>query len=62
MTQVFEAKIFVLNKNDPTCKSRKKKYYERQMEGKLDAVDSHEKRKKVKKKKKKSQSIDEKIT
>ena len=62
MTQVFEAKIFVLNKNDPTCESRKKKYYERQMEGKLDAVDSHEKRKKVKKKKKKSQSIDEKIT
>ena len=53
MTQVFEAKIFVLNKNDPTCESRKKKYYERQMEGKLDAVDSHEKRKKVKKKKKK---------
>ena len=32
------------------------------MEGKLDAVDSHEKRKKVKKKKKKNQSIDEKIT
>ena len=31
------------------------------MEGKLDAVDSHEKRKKVKKKKK-NQSIDEKIT
>ena len=60
MTQVFEAKIFVLNKNDPTCESRKKKYYERQMEGKLDAVDSHEKRKKVKKKKR--QSIDEKIT
>ena len=62
MTQVFEAKIFVLNKNDPTCESRKKKYYERQMEGKWDAVDTQKKKKKEKKKKKKSQSIDEKIT
>ena len=35
----------------------KKKYYERQMEGKLDAVDSHEKRKKVKKKKKKVRAL-----
>ena len=59
ITQLFESKIFALNKDEPTYKSWKK-YYERQMEEELDAVDFYEKNKKVKGRKFKN--IDENIT
>ena len=58
ITQLFESKIFALNKDEPTYKSWKK-YYERQMEEELDAVDFYEKNKKVKGRKFKN--IDENI-
>ena len=55
--QTFQSKIFSLNKEEPTYEARKK--YERQMEEKLDAVDSYEKKQKLKKRKFKN--VDEKI-
>ena len=48
--QTFQSKFFSLNKEESMCKARKK-YYERQMEEKLDALDSHKKIPKNKEKK-----------
>ena len=56
--QTFQSKIFSLNKEEPTYEARKK-YYERQMEEKLDAVDSYGKKQKLKKREFKN--VDEKI-
>ena len=42
--QTFQSKIFSLNKEEPTYEARKK-YYERQMKEKLDALDSYKKNK-----------------
>lgn len=58
ITQLFQAKIFALSKEETTYEARKK-YYERQMAEELDAVDSYEKNKKVKKRKFKN--VEEKI-
>ena len=50
ITQTYDAKIFALNKDDPTYKARKK-YFERKREEDLDAVNTFEKNKKAKKRK-----------
>ena len=57
--QTFQAKIFALNKNDPTFEARKK-YLERKKEEEPEAVDSFEKSKRSKKRKFKT--VDEKIS
>ena len=57
-TQTFQSKIFVLNKEYPTCEARKE-YFENKMDEELDAVDSFEKNKN--RRKRKFQNIDEKI-
>lgn len=44
--QIFQSKIFALNKEDPLFES-KKKYYENKMEEELEAVENHEKSKKL---------------
>ena len=50
INQTYEAKIFNVNKEDPTYKARKK-YLERKKEEDLDAVSTFENSKKIKKKK-----------
>ena len=57
--QIYDSKIFALNKEQSTCEARKK-YFERKKAENLDAVDSSEKNKKAKNKK--FQSVEEKIT
>ena len=42
MIQIFQSKIFALNKEDPLFEF-KKKYYENKMEEKLEAVENHKK-------------------
>lgn len=44
--QIFQWKIFALNKEDPLFES-KKKYYENKMEEELEAAENHEKSKKL---------------
>ena len=44
--QIFQSKIFALNKEDPLFEF-KKKYYENKMEEELEAVENHEKSKKL---------------
>ena len=44
ITQTFQSKIFALNKDEPLYEARKK-YYENQMEEKVDTVDSFEENK-----------------
>ena len=44
ITQTFQSKIFALNKDEPLYEARKK-YYENQMEQKVDTVDSFEENK-----------------
>ena len=42
ISQTFQAKIFALNKKNPTDEARKK-YYEQQMAEELDCVDTYKK-------------------
>ena len=58
INQSHDAKIFALNKEDPTYEARKK-YFERKKEVDLDAVNTFEKNKKAKKRK--FQSVEDKI-
>ena len=44
ITQTFQSKIFALNKDEPLHEARKK-YYENQIEEKVDTVDSFEENK-----------------
>ena len=49
INSTYDAKIFTLNRDDPTCEAQKK-YYQRGEAEDLDAVDTYEKKQKSKEK------------